>query len=86
MKRILIMSITLLLVVVAAAAEHDFNPRRFQADMETFIVKEAGLTPAQIDKFLPLFRDKTAPLTQRNRMAYYPSFIYIKPYFFLIFS
>ena len=28
---------------------------------------------------------KTAPLTQRNRMAYYPSFIYIKPYFFLIF-
>lgn len=57
MKRILIMSITLLLVVVAAAAEHDFNPRRFQADMETFIVKEAGLTPAQIDKFLPLFRE-----------------------------
>lgn len=57
MKRILIMSFTLLLVVVAAAAEHDFNPRRFQADMETFIVKEAGLTPAQIDKFLPLFRE-----------------------------
>lgn len=57
MKRILIISITLLLVVVAAAAEHDFNPRRFQADMETFIVKEAGLTPAQIDKFLPLFRE-----------------------------
>ena len=57
MKRILIMSITLLLVVVTAAAEHDFNPRRFQADMETFIVKEAGLTPAQIDKFLPLFRE-----------------------------
>lgn len=57
MKRILIMSISLLLVVVAAAAEHDFNPRRFQADMETFIVKEAGLTPAQIDKFLPLFRE-----------------------------
>ena len=57
MKRILIMSITLLLVVVAAAAEHDFNPRRFQADMETFIVKKAGLTPAQIDKFLPLFRE-----------------------------
>ena len=57
MKRILIRSITLLLVVVAAAAEHDFNPRRFQADMETFIVKEAGLTPAQIDKFLPLFRE-----------------------------
>lgn len=51
------MSITLLLVVVAAAAEHDFNPRRFQADMETFIVKEAGLTPVQIDKFLPLFRE-----------------------------
>ena len=57
MKRILIMSITLLLAVVAAAAEHDFNPRRFQADMETFIVKEADLTPAQIDKFLPLFRE-----------------------------
>ena len=51
------MSITLLLAVVAAAAEHDFNPRRFQADMETFIVKEADLTPAQIDKFLPLFRE-----------------------------
>lgn len=51
------MSFTLLLVVVAAAAEHDFNPRRFQADMETFIVKEVGLTPAQIDKFLPLFRE-----------------------------
>ena len=57
MKRILIMSITLLLAVVAAAAEHDFNPRRFQADMETFIVKEADLTPDQIDKFLPLFRE-----------------------------
>lgn len=46
--------------VVSKAGERNFNPQRFQAEMETYIVKHAGLTSQQSEKFLPLFREMQA--------------------------
>lgn len=34
-----------------------FNPKRFEVEMEQFITVEAGLTPVEAAKFFPLFRE-----------------------------
>ena len=58
MKRLLIVFLVLQLSLVALnARERNFNPQRFQAEMETYIVKQAGLTGKQSEKFIPLFRE-----------------------------
>ena len=58
MKKILISMMCLLLGVVAQAQEaRKFSPEKFQAEMEQFITKEAGLTAEEAAKFFPLFRE-----------------------------
>ena len=48
----------LLLGVVAQAQEaRKFSPEKFQAEMEQFITKEAGLTAEEAAKFFPLYRE-----------------------------
>ena len=59
MKKILciiIMTITAL-TVSAEQEEKKFNPQQFQRDQETFIIKEAKLTPQEATAFFPLFRE-----------------------------
>ena len=34
-----------------------FSPEKFQADMEQYIAKEAGLTPREAAAFFPMFRE-----------------------------
>lgn len=58
MKRFLILFLVLQIAsVTLSTGEHNFNPQRFQAEMETYIVKQVGLTAKQSEKFLPLFRE-----------------------------
>ncbi len=58
MKRLLIVFLLMQIALVTTmAGERNFNPKRFQAEMETYIVKQAGLTTKQSEKFLPLFRE-----------------------------
>ena len=58
MKKILISMMCLLLGVVAQAQEtRKFSPEKFQAEMEQFITKEAGLTAEEAAKFFPLYRE-----------------------------
>ncbi|MCI6504411.1 MAG: hypothetical protein MSA13_07350 [Prevotella sp.] len=59
MKKILciiIMTITAL-TMSAEQEEKKFNPQQFQRDQETFIIKEAKLTPQEATAFFPLFRE-----------------------------
>lgn len=36
-----------------------FNPKQFEADLEQFIVVNAGLTPKESSKFFPVYRQMT---------------------------
>ena len=61
--RVVRRAILLVLVVlvgctaVMAQGKEGFDPKRFQADMEAFIIKNARLSPKQAEKFFPLFRE-----------------------------
>ena len=58
MKKILISMMLLLSGVMTQAQEaRKFSPEKFQAEMEQFITKEAGLTTEEAAKFFPLFRE-----------------------------
>lgn len=58
MKKILISMMLLLSGVMTQAQEaRKFSPEKFQAEMEQFITKEAGLTAEEAAKFIPLFRE-----------------------------
>lgn len=58
MKKILVSMMLLLSGVMTQAQEtRKFSPEKFQAEMEQFITKEAGLTAEEAAKFFPLFRE-----------------------------
>ncbi len=50
--------------------DNKFNPDRYQADLEKYIVKKAGLTAKESAAFLPLYREmktKMRPVFESNR-------------------
>lgn len=59
MKKVLICMMFLLAgsYVCQADEPQKFSPEKFQAEMEQFITKEAGLTADEGAKFFPLFRE-----------------------------
>lgn len=58
MRKWLIVIILLVSTISIGAEEpRQFNPKRFEAEMEQFITVEAGLTPIEASKFFPLFRE-----------------------------
>ncbi len=59
-KRILFISLlflSLALHVNGQNKEKGFNPERYQADLEKYIVRKAGLTQKESAAFLPLYRE-----------------------------
>lgn len=68
MRKILLSIAVLLLSVSTALADNPqkFSPEKFQADMEQFITKEAGLTADEAAKFFPLYRE----MQQKQRVVY----------------
>ena len=67
MKRLIISSVIILLSLTASA-QHDtkFSPEKFEAEMEAYISKEAGLTKQEAAKLFPVFREMHA----RQRVIY----------------
>ncbi len=63
MQRIILLTFfTLLTLAVPAqnngqADKPDFSPKEFEAKLEKFVVKEAGLTKDEAAKFLPVYRE-----------------------------
>lgn len=68
MKKVLICMMFLLAGVSVCRADEPqkFSPEKFQAEMEQFITKEAGLTTEEADKFFPLFRE----MQQKQRAVF----------------
>lgn len=67
MKRLLLL-IAMIACLSVSEAQHrphqprgpmppPFNPERFEAELEQFIVKEAGLSPKESADFFPLYRE-----------------------------
>ncbi len=59
MKKLTLFFIMLLAAVMTFAQEHHkkFSPEKFQADLESYITKEAGLSPQQASDFFPVYRE-----------------------------
>ena len=68
MKKVLISMMILLAGVSVCQADEPqkFSPEKFQAEMEQFITKEAGLTAEEGAKFFPLYRE----MQQKQRAVF----------------
>ena len=68
MKKILVCMMILLVgfSVCQADEPQKFSPEKFQAEMEQFITKEAGLSADESAKFFPLFRE----MQQKQRAVF----------------
>ena len=68
MKKVLISMMFLLTGVLVCQADEPqkFSPEKFQAEMEQFIAKEAGLTADESAEFFPLFRE----MQQKQRAVF----------------
>lgn len=55
----LILSLLLLLATITVSAQHKgFDPQRFEAELETFVIKQAGICQNEQNAFLRIFREK----------------------------
>ena len=67
MKKVLLLILTAFITLqLAAQPPEGFNPKRFQQEMEQFITREAGLTPAEAARFFPIFNE----LQQKQRKLF----------------
>ena len=62
MKRLIVNCLAVVFALGAWAqgqgqGQQRFSPEKFQADMEQYIAKEAGLTPREASAFFPLLRE-----------------------------
>lgn len=61
MKKVYL-TLTLLVFAVCLSAQQNqsdqkFSPEKFDADLRAFITKEANLTPAEAEKFFPVYKE-----------------------------
>ena len=55
-------TLTLLVFALCMSAQQNqpdqkFSPEKFDADLRAFIIKEANLTPAEAEKFFPVYKE-----------------------------
>lgn len=71
-NRLLLCFISLVMTLSLSAQEKNskgFSPEKFQADLEAFITKEAGLTNKEAEKFFPLYNEmRNAQRVKFNRI------------------
>lgn len=56
-KFILLLLITFASLHAACQPPGGFNPQKFEKELQQFIIREAGLTPAESARFFPLFEE-----------------------------
>ncbi len=64
MRRLSIVILTWMIALSVTAQQqprqHKFSPERFQAELEQYITKEAGLSPQEAAKFFPVYKEMQA--------------------------
>ena len=66
MRRMILLSVSMMLFLVGMAQERKFSPEKFEADLAAYITKEAKLTNEEAAKFFPLLRE----MHQKQRGLY----------------
>ncbi len=72
MKRLFLFLSLSLLLTGAMAQKNDhqrFNPEEFRAKLEKHITKEAKLTPAEVEKFFPIYREMKSKQREKAMQA-----------------
>ncbi len=64
--RVLVVLFSLHFSLFSALAQQKFSPEKYQADLEQFITKEAGLTAQEAAAFFPLLRE----MQEKQRAIY----------------
>ena len=66
MKKVIAISLLLIMTMMVNAQDKRFSPEKFEADLKAYITKEASLTPQEADKVYPVFRE----LREKQRVIY----------------
>ena len=66
MKRIVTISLLLIMTLMVNAQDKRFSPEKFEADLKAYITKEASLTPQEADRVYPVFCE----LREKQRVIY----------------
>lgn len=66
MKRIVTISLVLIMTLMVNAQDKRFSPEKFEADLKAYITKEASLTTKEADKVYPVFCE----LREKQRVIY----------------
>ena len=66
MKKVITISLLLIMTIMVNAQDKRFSPEKFEADLKAYITKEASLTPQEADKVYPVFRE----LREKQRVIY----------------
>ena len=66
MKRIVTISLLLIMTLMVNAQDKRFSPEKFEADLKAYITKEASLTTKEADKVYPVFCE----LREKQRVIY----------------
>ena len=66
MKKVIAISLLLIMTMMVNAQDKRFSPEKFEAALKAFITKEASLTPEEADKVYPVFRE----LREKQRVIY----------------
>lgn len=68
MKRFtIIFTVLFVALQVCGQERRKFNPEKFEAELEQFIVAEAGLSPQESSVFFPIYKE----MQQKQRMLFY---------------
>ena len=66
MNRLIVISLCVLGSLQLCAQDRHFDPAKFQADLEQYIVTQAALTPQESAAFFPLYRE----MCNKQRMLF----------------
>ena len=66
MKKVITISLLLIMTLMVNAQDKRFSPEKFEADLKAYITKEASLTSQEADKVYPVFRE----LREKQRVIY----------------
>ena len=66
MKKVIAISLLLIMTMMVNAQDKRFSPEKFEADLKAYITKEASLTSQEADKVYPVFRE----LREKQRVIY----------------
>ncbi|MCH3985550.1 MAG: hypothetical protein LKH27_09255 [Prevotella sp.] len=71
-RKLFVLFVFLMGISLSVFGHNGFNPERWQAEMEQYIVSKAGLTPFEASRFFPVYREwKEKERVYFDRLRFY---------------